>query len=94
MARRRPVQKSERFGATPETAAKLRPDPLQVLMRTANMGPAEERAAAEIRSVYLAVCRVNFALCAVCTIFIYLNIVHSAIAASYFDVYPWFSVIA
>jgi len=57
MSRRRPVQKSERFGATPETASKLRPDPLQVLMRTANMGPAEERAAAEIRSVYLAVCR-------------------------------------
>ena len=31
MTRRKPVQKSERFGATPETAAKLRPDPLQVL---------------------------------------------------------------
>tara|TARA_R110000751_G_scaffold11177_4_gene39946 strand:- start:342 stop:752 length:411 start_codon:yes stop_codon:yes gene_type:complete len=57
MTRRTPVQKSERFGATPETAAKLRPDPLQTLMRTANMGPAEERAAAEIRAVYIAVCR-------------------------------------
>lgn len=61
--RRPAVERAERCGPTPETLAKLQPDPLQMLLdgdaaREARCGKARlEEAADEIRAVYMAVIR-------------------------------------
>ena len=56
-ARRRRVEREERHSATPETLAKLQPDPLREMERTGFIGPDELRAADELRAVYLAITR-------------------------------------
>lgn len=57
--RGRPSVREERTEATPETLAKLEPDPLQALLEAhAGREMVElERAADEIRAVFFAVCR-------------------------------------
>ena len=58
----RPARRDEYVGPTPETLAKLRQDPLLALFERYDSGAggegegALERAADEIRAVYLAVC--------------------------------------
>lgn len=52
--RGRPARKEEYLGPTPETLAKLVPDPLEILLVDCDV--ALERAASEIRAIYLAVC--------------------------------------
>lgn len=55
--RGRPARQCDAVGPTPETLAKLRPDPLLALLSTYGEGDgALERAADEIRAIYLAVC--------------------------------------
>lgn len=60
--RGRPARHHDRIGPTPETWAKLRPDPLLSLLRSFGESAdkigerALEHAADEIRAVYLAVC--------------------------------------
>ena len=59
--RGRPVRQDDHVGPTPETLAKLRQDPLLALFERYDGGTgseegALERAADEIRAVYLAVC--------------------------------------
>lgn len=55
--RGRGSRREEDGGPTPETLAKLRPDPLLALLQAQGDGDgALERAADEIRAVYLAVC--------------------------------------
>ena len=55
--KRREVRKEERTPATPETLAKLTPDPLRQMVEGGLIGSDEERAASEIRAIYMAVCR-------------------------------------
>lgn len=60
--RGRPARHHDRISPTPETLAKLRPDPLLALLQSLGEGAdqigesALEHAADEIRAVYLAVC--------------------------------------
>lgn len=60
--RGRPARAHDCIGATPETLAKLRPDPLLALLSAFGQvgdavgNSALERAADEVRAVYLAVC--------------------------------------
>jgi hypothetical protein len=55
--RGRPARREDYVSATPETLAKLRPDPLLALFEAYGGGDrALERAADEIRAVYLAIC--------------------------------------
>ena len=44
-------------GGTPETIAKLQPDPLQKMVQAGLIDSGGERAAEEIKCVYLAICR-------------------------------------
>lgn len=55
--RREPVRVEDRVEATPETTAKLTADPLMAMVEAGQVDSAGERAASEIRAVYLAVCR-------------------------------------
>lgn len=54
--KRREVRREERVDPTPETLAKLTPDPLMNLKQHGLITSDEERAASEIRAVYMAVC--------------------------------------
>lgn len=53
--RREAVEKAARSGPTPETAAKLKPDPFNELVRRHILDGAQKRAGLEIRAVFLAV---------------------------------------
>lgn len=55
--RGRPARRDDNVPATPETLAKLRPDPLLALLEAYGGGDrALERAADEIRAIYVAIC--------------------------------------
>lgn len=55
--RGRPSRRETYLGATQETASKLRPDPLFLILQSYGNGDvALERAADEIKAIYLAVC--------------------------------------
>lgn len=53
--RREAVRVNDRVGPTPETAAKLKPDPLVMLHEMGHIDSAERDAALEIRRVYMAI---------------------------------------
>jgi hypothetical protein len=55
MTRRAPVVREERVEPTPETVAKLVPDPIQGLFERGLITSEHTTAAAEIRAIYLAV---------------------------------------
>lgn len=52
--RREAVERAARSGPTPETAAKLKPDPFNELVRRHILDGAQKRAGLEIRAVFLA----------------------------------------
>lgn len=54
-ARRRAVDRSERVGPTPETKAKLRPDPFNVMVQRGMLDTAQRDAGLEIRAIWYAV---------------------------------------
>ncbi len=53
--RRQSVDRSERVGPTPETAAKLKPDPFNLMVERGYLDTAQRDAGLEIRSIYMAV---------------------------------------
>lgn len=53
--RRQSVDRSERVGPTPETEAKLKPDPFNVLVQMDLLDSAERDAGLEIRAIWYAV---------------------------------------
>jgi hypothetical protein len=54
-ARREPVNREERIEPTPETLAKLRPDPIHVLFDKGILTSEQTDAVAEIRAIYFAI---------------------------------------
>lgn len=53
--KRKPVDRAERIGPTPETAAKLEPDAFDVLVRLGILDTAQRDAGLEIRAIWYAI---------------------------------------
>jgi hypothetical protein len=55
MTRREPVRREERIEPTPETLAKLQPDPIHVLFDKGILTDEQTNAVVEIRAIYFAI---------------------------------------